>query len=313
MKLFGKHVSEKDKKELLMQLLAVVLSGIFVITLGVVSFAWFSQNVSVENSGMQVVVSYETVELLIDRTTEYDDSSRYEGMVGAGGFKSVLAAKEFDFTETYTAEAPLLAYELIVAENTFENKKYLVPGAYGMLTFYIRPKTGHDGDTVFFNLFFEGYANFYEEGQAVSTIQQVTKESVCNLLKGHILFFKERTGAAYADYVYTEQITGGAFNYDMSQHAKCSDPGKTDLYKVTLYWEWPLTYYAIRDDLSTESPATTKKYPTETGAYVANNPLYFYPPSAAIATDEEKTDAYNDGDQLIGDNVEYFVVRIGIV
>ena len=118
MKLFGKHVTKKDKRELFMQLLAVVLSGIFVVTLGVVSFAWFSLNSSVEHSGMRVVVSSESVDLLIDRTTqEYEDTTRYEGVAGEGGLKSVLAAKEYDFIETDTADAYLLAYELVVAEN----------------------------------------------------------------------------------------------------------------------------------------------------------------------------------------------------
>ena len=315
MKLFGKHVSKKDKRELFVQLLAVVLSGIFVVTLGVVSFAWFSMNTSVDHSGMQVVVSSESVDLLIDRPAqaEYDDPSRYEGVTGEGGLKSVLAAKEYDFTETDTADAYLLAYELVVAENTYEGKKYLVPGAYGTMTFYIRPKAGHDGESVLLNLSFEGYANYYAEGQATSRIQLVTKESVCNLLKGHILFFRERTGANYANYAYDGQITDGGFYYDMSQHSKCTEPGKTDLYKVVLYWEWPITYFAIHDYLSTETPAVASKYPVETGTYMAEHPRYFYPPSAPTSTEEERSDAYNDGDQLIGDNVEYFVVRIGII
>ena len=43
------------------------------------------------------------------------------------------------------------------------------------------------------------------------------------------------------------------------------------------------------------------------------HPNYFYPPSVSPVTDEEKSDAYNDGDQLIGDNVNYFVVRFSIM
>ena len=99
----------------------------------------------------------------------------------------------------------------------------------------------------------------------------------------------------------------------MSQHSKCTDPGKTDLYKIELYWEWPITYYAIHDDLSTTSPAVTNKYPVETGVFMEQNPNYFYPPYATLTTDENKSDAYNDGDQLIGDNVEFLVVRIGVM
>lgn len=312
MKLFGKHVSKKEKRELFTQLLAVVLSGIFAITLGVVSFAWFSLNSSVEQSGMEVVVSSETVDLLIERNTSVYDSG-YDGIVGDGGLKSVLLGESYSLSYTDTADHALLAYELVVAEATYENKKYLVPGAYGTMTFYIRPKAGHDGEDVFLNMAFSGYADVFEEGAENATIQEVTKPSVRNLLKGHILFFTGRTGATYADFAYTGLITGGGFHYDMSQHSTCQDPGKEGLYEITLYWEWPITYYAIHDDLSTESPAVTRKYPVEVGTYMTANPTYFYPPSVSPTTDEEKSDAYNDGDQLIGDNVNYFVVRFGVI
>ena len=312
MKLFGKHISKKEKRELLMQVLAVVLSGVFAITLGVVSFAWFSMNSTLEHSGMRVAVSTESVDILIERnTSEYE--SGYEGIVGESGLKATLADNEYSFVYTDSDDYPLLAYELVVAEATYENKKYLVPGAYGSMTFYIRPKTGHDGETVYFSMNFDGYADVYEENSETATIRPVTKPTVCNLLKGHILFFEGRTGASYANFVYSDQITGGGFHYDMSQHSKCTDPGKTDLYEVTLYWEWPITYYAIHDDLSTESPEVTRKYPVETGAYMTAHPNYFYPPSVSPVTDEEKSDAYNDGDQLIGDNVNYFVVRFSIM
>ena len=310
MKWFGKHVSKKDKKALFTQLFAVVLSGILAITLGVISFAWFSMNSSVDHSGMQVVVSSD---ILIERSSsEYDVG--YEGITGAGGLKSVLAAKEYDFVATDSADAYLLAYELVVTDITYEGKRYLVPGAYGTMTFYIRPQPGHDNETVRIGRSFDGYANVYSEGASTPTIQLVTKESVCNLLKGHILFFQNYDyDSTYDGYVYSDMITDGGFDYDMSQHSKCTDPGKTDLYKIELYWEWPITYYAIHDDLSTTSPAVTNKYPVETGVLMEQNPNYFYPPYATLTTDENKSDAYNDGDQLIGDNVEFLVVRIGVM
>ena len=312
MKLFGKNVTKKQKRELFAQLFAVILSGIFAITLGVVSFAWFSMNNSLQHSGMQVVVSTENVDLLIERTSEYD--SGYDGITGEGGFKAALAADGYSLTDTDTADSALLAHELVVAETTYENKRYLVPGAYGTLTFYIRPRTGHDGEKVNFSISLEGFARFYEdENDDTPEILSVTKESVRNLLKGHVLFFVGREGATYEDFVYTDALTDGFFAYDMAEHSKCEEVGKTDCYKVTIYWEWPITYYAIADDLSTEDSAETKKYPVEIGTYIAENPNYFYPPRVSPTTEEEKSDAYNDGDQLIGDNVEFFVVRFGVM
>jgi len=311
MKLFGKKVTKQEKTALISQFIAVVLSGIFAVVLTAVSFAWFSFNSSLSHSGMQVGVISEAVDIVIERPTEYE--SGYSGIVGEGGLKSVLMAEGYSTTAVDSVSSYLLANELVVEEATYEDKRFMVPGAYGSLTFYIRPKAGYANSRVALRMDLGGYADVYEDGEETSTILPVTRESVLNMLHGHVLFFRGRTGETYDSFVYSDQIVNGHFVYDMSQHSTCTEPGKTDLYKITIYWEWPITYYAIHDDLSTESPAVTKKYPVETGVYLEENPSYFYPGSVSPSTDEEKSDFYNDGDQLIGDNVDYFVVRFSVL
>lgn len=306
MKIFGKEVTGKEKKELIARFVSVVLSGVLLLTLGIVSFAWFAVNSSASQSGMKITLTTDVADILIERTSEYDVG--YDGIVGSGKLKETVSGEGYSLTETDTGTAATLAYEL-VNEYVYDGKRYMLPGAYGTMTFYIRPKAGHDGESVSFRLERGGYADVYEDETLV--IERVTSEKVMELLKGHVLFFMERTGNDRANFVYGGLVGDDGFTYDMREHTKCEEVGKTDCYKVVLYWEWPLTYYEICENISTTTPAVTKKYPEEMGTYLSENGTYFF--SNIVAEDDEKkSDAYNDGDQTIGDNIDYFVVFLSL-
>lgn len=306
MKLFGKEISKKEKGALIAQLVTVVLSGIFAIILTVGSFAWFSFNSSIEQSGMNVVVNSDSVDLLVEH-----DTAEYEsGYDGVDELKATLTADGYSMSALDSAVNSLIVRENVLEEATYEGQYFMMPGAYGHFTFYVRPKAGHDGERVSLALGLDGYANVYEEGEEDPTILPVTKTNVMNVLKGHVLLFTGRTGADHASFVYSGQITNGALMYDMSQHSKCAEAGKTDRYEITLYWEWPCYYTDIAEHISTLSPAETKRYPPETGTYLTEHPEYFYPGTVTPTTDVECSDFYNDGDQLIGDNVDFLVVRV---
>lgn len=315
-----------------MRFVSVVLSGIILVVIGIGSFAWFSANSTAGQTGLEIVVSSEVVDVLIERTTEYDDA-KYSGD-NVSGLKSELAGSGYSTIATSTGAVPTLAYELVnehFTEIDGENKYYLQPGSFGTVTFYLRPKAGKDGSTVTFNLergaFTDDYYDHDDNAETppVPIVTEVTNESVKNLLKGHILFFTGRTGATYENYVYSGFLDGETFSYDMSGHVKCADDenltvydgagnvagtcNKTECYKVVLYWEWPLTYGDISDNISTTEPAETKKYPSEIGAYLSERPEYFFVGSDLV-DDEAKSNAYNDGDQAIGDAVHYFTLYV---
>lgn len=306
MKIFGKTVTGKEKKALIAQILAVVLGGVFLVMVGVLSFAWFASNTSVNQNGMDISVHGEDADVLVERATEYDTG--YDGIVGSAGLKAGLAAAGYSTSYSDTTDSSLLAYELIT-EYVFEGKKYMMPGAYGKMTFYLRPKTGRDGSTIRFKLDLGGYVNGFDGDDPV--VLPVTSDRVKTLLKGHVLFFTDRTGADYSHFKYTGLIDNGTFSYDMSQHSKCGEVGKTDCYKITLYWEWPVTFYDIAYNISTMSPAVEKKYPPETSAYLTDHPDYFFP-IGVEDDDGSKSDAYNDGDQTIGDGMDYFVAYLSM-
>lgn len=265
---------------------------------------------------MNIIVSTESIDLLVDRNDEYE--SGYDGITGATSLQSALTNDDYSLTYTSTSDSSHLAQELRLAEATYENKRFLMPGAYGTLTFYIRPKLGHETDSVRLTLTLGGYKDEYVEETneqtgvttSTKTVVPVTSARILALLKGHILFFTGRTGASFNSFVYTGQITDGSFTYDMSEHSTCSDPGKTDCYKIMLYWEWPLTYADIEENISTSSPAVTKRFPEATGTYLAEHPTYFFPFNLPENDPDGKSNSYNDGDQTIGDGVNYFVAYL---
>ena len=292
MHIFGKQVNAKIRMELLGRLGMILLTGILLALVGVCSFAWFAQNRTTSQDGMQIQVHSQTYDLLVERTSRYEVG--YPIITDTDRTKDSLVDDEYSLTATATSTSPRLAYEL-VNELEYDDEYNLMPGAYGTLTFYLRPLRAGDL-TVQFSLNLGGYVVTYDNlgNASFGPIQSTT---VLNLLRGHLLFFTQRTGATPNAYCYDGLIADGTFSYNTALHSKCTQPGKTDCYCITLYWEWPNTYDDIVDQISTQS--VTRRFPAEMGDYLANTDYFF------IALDEgadlnDRSDAYNDADQAIG-------------
>lgn len=315
MAFFGKNVPKNAKKGLI-RIAGLIVGICAVLSLPLIaSLGWFASSSGMRSSGLQVVVSTDLYDLLIDRSVErYDeDLLNDEGdpvYPGIGDLKTQMAAVGYDFVETSTEDAPMLAFELISESTDSEGNYSLIPGSYGTMTFYLRPTAAADGSAFLFSFLVAGYQNSYDlEDNLV--IAPVTDETTQNMLKGHLLFFRSRTGARASDYQYDGLIETDQFLYDTGLHEKCDEVGKTDCYKITLYWEWPVTYEEILYNTGTDSPeVVVKRYPPELSTYVAAHPEYFFASYADSVILDQLVDGYNDGDQAIGDNVNYVVVSI---
>ena len=313
MKIFGKDVSGKTRSELLGRLGMVIVTGVLFVFVGIFSFAWFSRNTNSGGSGLDIAVHTDSYDLLIERTSTYEiDSSdpespveKYPIITSSDRTKDKLSAADFSLTYTSTSDAPKLAYEL-VNEFAYEEKYNLMPGSYGTLTFYLRPATAAALNLTF-TLSVGGYVEDYDAERDVTDFNEVDDTNVLDLVKGHFLFFTERTGADYEHYVYGGLIEDGTFSYNTSEHSKCLDVGKTDCYKITLYWEWPLTYYDIIEHISNNE--NTKRFPSEVNDYLENSEYFFLVPPTS-ASDDEKAAKYNDGDQAIGSGIDALIVYI---
>lgn len=350
MKFFGKELSGKAARDLITRLVLIIVSGAILVVSAVTTVAWFSRNTTVSDTGMEVVVKTDDYELRVYRRSEYNRTKGspskivYEGM---NFFKNALGDLFYDYDDENdpddgaisTLVAGKLAFEL---KNDFPYSAhddytgdmlktyYLRPGAYGTLTFYLKPlKAGNLELT--FSLDIGGFVNVYDNsGETIVSVAELdptnaNDSAALDLLKGHLLFFKSATPVLHdngtplddSDDYYTYEpynnlITDGTFTYNTSDHTgeAIVDGGTYDgCYEITLYWIWPETYYDIYVNTS---PGGTSKYPASIGTYVNNNRGYFFATNQSSNDPDERSDGYNDGDQKIGDCIDYIVVYIRV-
>ena len=305
---------------------AIPLCLSFLIVFGVIfvavlrpSLGWFSTADNLTATGMRVISHSENCEILVERATEYDKTKGtypiepIERYPGIAALKTYLGADGFDATTaTSTANAPKLAFELIneLERNDVDDyvggtvsTRYLMPGAYGTLSFYLRPINGATRVTKTFHLSLKGFYSVESEGNY--TISSVSSGTTLDLLKGHVLFFTDRTGGSHEEYRY-DGLVEDSFVYDTAEHELCGEVGKEGCYKITLYWEWPETYLDIARNMSTD--LQTKKYPSELGDYITSYPWYFFAINQASPDETERSEGYDDGDQKIGNQVHFISV-----
>ena len=305
--------NKEDKRVIVCR--AVSLSLLFAVVVFVLvyvgyrlqSLAWFASGDSVEGSGMAIVAEGPDYEILIDRTAEYDDP-KYDGV---SRLKAALSSNHFDLAENSTETAARLGYELRNEVSYSENEinyKSLTPGSCGTMTFYLKPLHG-DIDLTF-DLSIGCYVNRYGNNDTLVT-EEVTDPTVLDLLRGHILFFTERTGNTPEDYKYSGLLynENASFSYDTSTHTASTDPEKAGCYEITLYWEWVMTYDEIAANTSANGQSD-KKYPSALSAYIAASPQCFFATNQGSSDPAELNDGYNDGDQTIGDHANYIVAYV---
>ncbi|MBQ7700660.1 MAG: hypothetical protein IJT49_10025 [Clostridia bacterium] len=286
------------------------------------SLGWFASNLNVSADGMAIAASSDQYIIYIERTARYDETLAagnkplYDGI---SDLKTKLASNEslygYSLTANSTQDVDKLAYEIVNEvtdkadannDNIDEVYYYLSPGSCGTVTFYLKPKSNED-IVANLELSIGCFVNEYEGNNKV--VKEVTNETVLNLLKGHILFFSERSGVGYDDYIYSGFLADGMFTYDTSQNTKSSKTGFTDCYEITLYWEWPRTYSDIVDNISSQGE-TAKRYPNDLGSFMNANRGCFLANYINSNDIDELNDGYNDGDQVIGEKANYIVAFI---
>lgn len=286
----------------------ILFSAVFLPSLG-----WFSSQTTVATTGMHVVAVTEDCDVLVERRSEYD---RTKGSPPIERYPGIVALKEYHEddgydvdTATSTAETPKLAFEMVneLSHSEYDDyagaqidSRFLMPGSYGTVTFYLRPFAGVTRLRKSFSLTIDGL--YAVETQNGYEICEVSSQSTLDLLKGHILFFTERTGATHEQYCY-DGLVDRSFIFDSAEHELCDEVGKTDCYKVVLYWEWPETYLDI--SRNTSDAENTRKYPSELEDYVSENPEFFFAINQASEDETERSEGYDDGDQKIGNHVHF--------
>ena len=290
----------RNIKKLAIPIVSIVILLVALIT---TTYTWLQSNQRTDSNGTEMAIEAETYNLIIDRS-----DTRYNSYDSVSNFKDMFSSDySYDLTNSSTASSPKIGFEL---HNEFihDHEYYLMPGSYGTLTFYIQPHDDVGDIIVNLNITLGGFKKRYEEDlehHMNLVFDEVTDDNVLNILKGHIMFFTGRTGANYESYKYSGLIENEAFTYNTSGKAKSTDPGKEDCYKVVIYWDWPVTYSGI-----VAATGSGKKYPSRVTTYINNHRNYFFASNQNSNDEDLLNDGYNEGDQLIGDNVSFLVVYL---
>ncbi len=347
MKLFGKEVSNKVKKDLIMRLVMIVISGTIIAVFAFNSVAWFSSVSKTDVTGMTITVDCGAFDILIVRQTapEYDRTdNEVEVYSGTSALKEYISAEEhggYAVTDTTYGDPTTawakqtdgthmsIGFELInEEEDDVSHTRFLKPGAYGYIEFYIVPKTGEkeNGKIYNFDISVNGFEYVEETIRPVSVSalaepeisnQRARMESLDNVLKGHMLFFADRDESGnYSDLIAdydNESDTDDVFTYtaaDGDWQTNIGGTGKQG-YHVKIYWIWPITYESITQGVD------SGKYPDTVDTYCSGKPLYFFDkPSSYFDSPgkiDQKSDLYNNCDQLIGDAFDFLVVYMKVV
>lgn len=286
-------------KKLIIPIVSIAILSAALIT---TTYTWLQSSRRADSQGTEMTIEAETYNIIVDRA-----DTRYDSYIDVSSFKDMFD-DSFDLTNSSTASSTKLGFELH-NEFRYDGEYYLMPGSYGTLTFYIEPHEGVGDITVNLNLALGGYKKRYEENESTHMMDlvfdEVDDQNVLNILKGHVMFFTSRSGANFESYRYNGLITEGTFSYSTHGKSKSTDPGKENYYKVVLYWDWPVTYSEILTGIS------GGRYPSSVNTYINNHKNYFFASNLDKNDEDSLNDGYNDGDQLIGDNVSFLVVYLG--
>ena len=261
------------------------------------TFGWFSDNNSVNATGMAIGMAKESYGV------GGNNAAQSFGGIGDGNYLTLI--KEG-------------------ADTSIED---IAPGDFGTVTFDIKSSTLLT-TTITVSIDLLGLV----EGQN-NTLVACEDTTATTLLSGHILFFENRTRIDGTNhYHYTNHIT--TLNYDTTTHTPTTPAQNGDeLYHYTIefYWVWPRSFgQLVLDENDSRIRHTTvfdKNVSDRTDmlAYVKENDdsyfLWNQTQTTVFPTNDanyqntyyvQLTNAYNNADQRIGDNIDYIVVHLSI-
>lgn len=277
-------------------------------------------SVTISNQGYRLATNIELYDdtikkYIITGTSTQNDTGQYCRVTNTQ-LATVVVKEPYDGYEGITQLKQLLEvnYAELDNESEYRGMFYLMPGSYGTLTFYLRKKDANANVSTNIKMNISGLKIVYkDDGQFSNANGNFDIEApsddrfrkALNMLQGHILFFENRTVSNGSVTSYSDFIENGSFNY--STEGKTQENG---YYKIVIYWEWPETF----EDLISE------KYPSAVSTFVSNNANYIFGNDITntqyatyiqtVSGRNRLSDGYNDGDKLIGDNVQFVIVTI---
>ncbi|MGM9959016.1 MAG: hypothetical protein ACI32B_07205 [Erysipelotrichaceae bacterium] len=301
--------------------------------------AWFASNTNVQSSNTPVSANDDTRFYLATKARDqqgiYDDSQVNSNLQEALRYfkrikdqETVGGLPQFQIGTTTITGSDNIEYIVGDADNislrvnsksnvnnTAQND-YVGPGSKGEITFYIIPNVaGQNQVSVTVSLAAYG---LLEPNNGEVTAQLVNNSQLSKILCGHMLLFQGKD--EHGNYVNQIEPTLGEDGSIRFIFTKEDNWAVNLPIEITLYWIWP---YRFENLIYPGQPNSVFKTSgdAQTGFlnWVNHHEDYIVYPSAELAdagaemsnSDFAKwSSGYNRGDQLIGDNVAYFVLTI---
>ena len=316
-----------------------IIMTVALIVILAISIAWFVSNTSVRSTSMSIAANNGQRFYLATKKEDsqgvYDNNSSTNSKLQEAlkhfkriSSETVQELPQFQIGTTTITGSDNIEYivgdadgiSLMVnstsnVKNTTQND-YVGPGSKGEMTFYIIPTiAGENQVNITVSLAAYGLS---EQNNNEVTAQLVNNSQLSNILRGHMLLFQGKdTQGNYVNQIEPALGEDGTirFTFTKKDNWVINQP-----IEITLYWIWPYRFENLVYPGQPDSVFQTSGVP-QTGFlewvnqhkdYIAYTNATLNKANADMSNSDfaKWSSGYNRGDQLIGDNVAYFIWTI---
>ena len=316
----------------------IIMTAALIVILAI-SIAWFVSNTNVRSTSMSIAANNGQRFYLATKKEDsqgvYDNYSqtnsnlqealKYFKRISSGtvqelpkfqiGTTTIIGSDNIEYIVGDADGISLMVNSTSNVKNTTQND-YVGPGSRGEMTFYMIPTVeGENQVNITVSLAAYGLS---KPNNGEVTAQLVDNGQLSKILCGHMLLFQGKDAQGH----YAKQIepTLGEDGTIRFTFAKTDEWVINQPIEITLYWIWPYRFenlvypgqpYSV---FQTSGDAQTEllKWVNRHKDYIAytNESLSDAKADMTNADFSKWSSGYNRGDQLIGDNVAYFIWTI---
>lgn len=226
----NKYKEGFGKRKIVIQLFCVV-GTLILLTLSLFTFGWFTDSQSVAENGLGMTAASAKFELAAEnKSGQYDSLLDIPQGTELNNISVDGEATPKNLTAT-SSEKPEIKWQMS-DESNFGNVSGngIQPGSSGKLTFYVIAKQSGSLKLTFNldTILYDKTAAAIDESNPNNSAHIIADtDTAAKLVKGHILFFKQKN-----DDIYAERITD-TFTFEKI------DAAADMAYRVDIYWVWP--------------------------------------------------------------------------
>lgn len=335
------QAAAKDTLSIFLKTSIIMVAALIVIL--TFMLAWFVSNTNVRGSTVSISANNGQRYCLATKKEDednkqgvYDDNSQANSKLTQAlrhfkriGNETIKGLPQFNIGKTTITGSDGVEYivgnadgiSLMVSAtsnvNNYNENEYVGPGSKGEITFYIIPNVAGEKQEANITVSLAAYSLSKPENGEI-TAQLANDRRLREILCGHMLLFQGKDDEGnYAKQIEPELGEDGTIRFTFSEEDgwEINKP-----IEITLYWIWPyrfenLVYPGMNDSVfkTSGNPQTDLlKWVNDNKNYIAYTNANLNEVKADMSNSDfsKWSSGYNRGDQLIGDNVAYFIWTI---